>query len=99
MNLTGIEYIEDKVIINYIKLTVSRIVQELKINIETNTLDKIFIILSKSENKIIKYVDGKSVSNKRFRIITEEIRDCSNVEDKIKIRREELFRISQEIAL
>ncbi|MHC1683140.1 MAG: DUF6179 domain-containing protein [Clostridiaceae bacterium] len=80
---------EDKHLIDYIKITISKIVQEIRINVETNTLDKIFITLSKSENKLIQYVDGNSVSNKMFRIITEEIRDCSNVEDKIKIIREE----------
>lgn len=81
--------IQDREFVEYIDKTVSKIMPEIRRNIETNTLENIFISLSKSENNVIKYVDGDNVSNSRFRRITEEIRDCSRVEDKIEIIREE----------
>lgn len=82
--------IEDENLIEYISKTVSKITPEIIRFIKTDTLESIFITLSKSENNALKYVDGESVSNSRFRVITEEIRNCSNVEDKIEIIREEL---------
>ncbi|MBU5484388.1 hypothetical protein KQI86_08615 [Clostridium sp. MSJ-11] len=82
-------FIKDKNFTEYINNTVLKITPEIKRCIETNTLEKIFITLGKSEENILKYEDGKSLDDSRFRNITEEIRDCSRVEDKIKIIREE----------
>ena len=82
--------IENKNIIEYINKAVASILPEIRRNIKTDTLENIFISLRKSENKSIKYVDGKSLSNSKFRNITEEIRDCRNVEGKIKIIKEEI---------
>ncbi|MEG0772041.1 MAG: DUF6179 domain-containing protein [Clostridium sp.] len=82
--------IENKNLIEFINNTASKIADEIKINIDTDTLEKVFITLSTSEENMIKFEDRKTISNSRFRIITEEIRACSEVEDKIKIIREEI---------
>ncbi|QGU95395.1 hypothetical protein GOM49_10100 [Clostridium bovifaecis] len=83
-------FIEDKNLIEYINRTVCNILPEVKIYIETDTLKNIFITLSKSEKDVLKYEDGKSLDDSSFRSITEEIRDCSKVEDKIEIITEEI---------
>ncbi|WML32798.1 DUF6179 domain-containing protein [Clostridium sp. OS1-26] len=82
-------FIKDKNLTEYINRTVCKIAPEIKRHIETNTLENIFITLSKSEENLLKYEDGKSLDDSRFRNITEEIRNCSRVEDKIEIIREE----------
>ncbi|MEW9094601.1 MAG: DUF6179 domain-containing protein [Clostridiaceae bacterium] len=82
-------FIKDKKFTKYINNTVLKIESEIKRCIETNTLENIFITLGGSKENVLKYEDGKSLDDSRFRNITEEIRDCSRVEDKIKIIREE----------
>lgn len=82
-------FIKDKNFTEYISRTVCKIVPEIKRHIETDTLENVFITLSKLEENLLKYEDGKSLDDSRFRNIIEEIRDCSRVEDKIKIIREE----------
>lgn len=81
--------IDEIIFIKYINTTVTRLIPEIRRNIETDTLENLFITLDKSENNAISYVDGDSVDNSSFRNITEEIRACSSVEEKIKIIREE----------
>ena len=82
-------FIKDKNFIEYINRTVCKIAPEIKRHIETDTLGNVFITLSKLEENLLKYEDGKSLDDSRFRNIIEEIRDCSRVEDKIEIIREE----------
>jgi hypothetical protein len=81
--------IEDTNFNEYINKTVTNIIPAIKNSIETNTLENIFITLCKTEENTIRYEDGESLENSIFRSITEEIRDCKRVEDKIKIIREE----------
>jgi len=57
---------------------------------ENNTLDRVFITLSKKDENLIKYEDGKMLDNNKFREITEEIRVCSSIEGKIRLIREEI---------
>jgi hypothetical protein len=58
--------------------------------IETNTLENTFITINTAEDNIIKYQDGESLDDSKFKSITEEIRACSKIEDKMKIIRDEL---------
>lgn len=81
--------IEDINLIKYINNTVFKIILEIKNNIKTNTLENVFITLDKSEEIKIRYEDGESLKNSIFRSITEEIRDCKSVNDKIDIIKEE----------
>ncbi|MGY0373341.1 DUF6179 domain-containing protein [Clostridium sp. JNZ J1-5] len=81
--------IKDKSFTEYINKTACKIAHEIKRYIETDTLENIFITLNKPERNVLKYEDGKSLDDSKFRNITEEIRDCNRVEDKIEIIREE----------
>lgn len=83
-------FIKDKSFTEYINNSICKIAPEIKTHIETDTLENIFITLSKSEEDLLKYEDGKTLDDIKFRNITEEIRACSRVEDKIEIIRKEI---------
>lgn len=91
--------ISDKILIQYMSETLYQIEQSISINIETDTLEKIFITLNKSENTFLKYVDGKSLDNISFRNMANEVRDCSQVKDKIGIIREEVHSLEDLVDL
>ncbi|MPM31663.1 hypothetical protein SDC9_78220 [bioreactor metagenome] len=82
--------IKDKKLIEYIHKVISEVIPEVRKNMENNTLDRVFITLSKKDENLIKYEDGKMLDNNKFREITEEIRVCSSIEDKIRLIREEI---------
>jgi hypothetical protein len=82
--------IEDKELMDYINKTILKLLPQIKYSIDTNTLENTFITLNNSEENILKYQDGKILDDSKFKNITEEIRACSKVEDKMKIIREEL---------
>ncbi|MDP4088856.1 MAG: DUF6179 domain-containing protein [Bacillota bacterium] len=79
--------IQDNKLTEYINGTVCSIIPEIKRNLETDTLENIFITLVRAEKETVRYNDGKGLDNSSFRTITEEIRDCCRVEDKIGIIR------------
>ncbi|MDD7793431.1 DUF6179 domain-containing protein [Clostridium sp. 'White wine YQ'] len=81
--------IENKCLIDYITETILKVIPDIENGLRTDTLESIFITPDKSQDEGIRYEDGESVENDIFKCITEEIRDCNNVEDKIKIIREE----------
>ena len=76
--------IEDKNIRLYIKETSIKIGKEITSKLRNKSLDKI-IISFKDIKENIKYIDGKKVTNSIFKAITEEIRDCININDKITL--------------
>jgi hypothetical protein len=81
--------IENEKLIDYISETILKVIPDIENSIKKDTLENIFITLDKSMDEVIRYEDGESVEDDIFKSITEEIRDCSNVEDKMKIIREE----------
>lgn len=83
-------FIKDKKLIEYINKVISEVMPEVRKNMENNTLDRVFITLSKKSENLIKYEDGKMLDNSKFREITEEIRACSNTEAKTRLIREEI---------
>ncbi|NRY59752.1 hypothetical protein [Clostridium beijerinckii] len=62
----------------------------IKKNIEINKLENTFITFKNANENLIRYEDGESLENSRFKGITEEIRECDKVENKIQIIREEI---------
>lgn len=82
--------IEDKELIDYAKETITKLAPQIKASIDTNTLENTFITISASEENLLRYEDGESLDNSIFKKITEEIGDCSKVEDKMKIIREDI---------
>ncbi|QLY81380.1 DUF6179 domain-containing protein [Clostridium intestinale] len=81
--------IENQNMIEYIKIVVEKLIPYIKISLENDRLEMIFLSLDKSSEDIIEYEDGESLDNSIFKEITEEIRDCEDVEEKIEIIREE----------
>ncbi|GFZ30308.1 hypothetical protein CSC2_08340 [Clostridium zeae] len=82
--------IEDQVLIKYIKETAQDIIPQIENAIKIDKLERVFITLKKSEENFLKYEDGESLSNSSFRQITEEIRACHRVEEKIEIITDEI---------
>ncbi|GKU24151.1 hypothetical protein CFOLD11_09770 [Clostridium folliculivorans] len=77
--------IGDEVLIDYINKSVLEIIPQIENAIKIDKLESVFITLKKSEENLLKYEDGESLSNSSFRQITEEIRACHKVEEKIAI--------------
>ena len=51
-----------------------------------NKLETVFISFNEEiDNEVIQYTDGKKISNSAFKKLTEKIRECSLVQDKIKL--------------
>lgn len=70
----------------YINENIINIFEKIKNSVKLNNLQILFVSpKNEVENINIHFEDSKSMDNKLFRIITEEIRDCKNVSDKIKI--------------
>ncbi|EOR20077.1 hypothetical protein A500_18592 [Clostridium sartagoforme AAU1] len=78
--------IDNQELINYL----NNISVEISHEININKIDKIFITPNNEKENIIKYKDRKSIKNNLFRYVTEEIRTCNTVEDKIKIIKEDI---------
>ncbi|WP_242862087.1 DUF6179 domain-containing protein [Clostridium intestinale] len=81
--------IENENMIEYIKIVIEKLIPDIKISLENDKLEMIFLSLDKSVDNNIEYEDGESLDNSIFKEITEEIRDCEDVEEKIEIIREE----------
>jgi hypothetical protein len=82
--------IDDEVLIGYINKSVLELIPQIENAIKIDKLERVFITLNKSEENLLKYEDGESLSNSSFRQITEEIRACHRVEEKIAIIKDEI---------
>ncbi|MFD3158825.1 DUF6179 domain-containing protein (plasmid) [Haloimpatiens sp. FM7330] len=78
--------IENPSLITYVKKSTFKITSLINESIKLDKLETVFISFNeKNENNIIEYTDGKKMSNSKFKNLSEKIRDCSLVEDKIKL--------------
>ena len=69
----------------YIDKAILKIAPIIKNAIELDKLENVFISFVGEDNDLITYVDKEKMSNSRFRNVTEKIRGCSSIEDKIKL--------------
>ena len=69
----------------YINKSILKIAPIIKNGIELDKLENIFISFVEEDNDLTTYVDKEKMSNSRFRSITEKIRGCQSIEDKIKL--------------
>ncbi|MCR1974298.1 DUF6179 domain-containing protein [Clostridium sporogenes] len=70
--------------ITYIKKGILNIALLINERIKLNKLETVFISFNEEEpNEIVEYIDGIRMANSEFKKLTEEIRECSLVEDKI----------------
>lgn len=74
----------------YLKYACVQITKDIKRGLDIHKLNTIFIEIKETLPNQSFYVDNKSVSNSEFNKITEEIRACSSVEDKMKIIGEDI---------
>jgi hypothetical protein len=78
--------IKNKALVNYIRKSIPKITSLVNTSIELNRLEKVFISFNEnSDNEVIEYKDGKKLSNFVFRKLSEKIRECSSIEDKIAL--------------
>lgn len=76
--------IKNTELMNYIKKGILNIALLINERIKLNKLETVFISFNEEEpNEIIEYIDGIRMTNSKFKKLTEEIRECSLVEDKI----------------
>lgn len=68
----------------YIKKSTLKITLWINESIKLNKLETVFISFNNdNDNEIIEYTDGEKMINSEFKKLSEEIRECSLVEDKI----------------
>lgn len=78
--------IEDKTTLKYMDKCVEKIASYIDNALKIDKLENIFISFNKdSEDEIIEYIDKENLSNSEFRKVTEKIRECSYLEEKIVI--------------
>lgn len=83
--------IKNTLLVDYIRKAILKISLLINKSIELNKLETVFISFNKeNNNEFIKYVDGKKLSNSVFRKLSEKIRECSSIKDKIELIKEKI---------
>lgn len=78
--------IKDIALIDYITKSTLKISLFINESIKIDKLETVFISFNKDcGNEFIKYIDGEKISNSVFKKLSEEIRECSSVQDKITL--------------
>lgn len=78
--------IKNKALVNYIKKATLKITSLINESIKLNRLETVFISFNEdNDNEVIEYMDGKKLSDAVFRKLSEKIRECSSIEDKIAL--------------
>ncbi|MBY6796882.1 hypothetical protein HYH85_11525 [Clostridium botulinum] len=76
--------IKNTELMTYVKKGILNIALLINERIKLNKLETVFISFNQEEcNEIVEYIDGIRMANSEFKKLTEEIRECSLVEDKI----------------
>lgn len=75
---------------SYVKLTLQKLMPHIKQLLKEEKLEQIFIVSKAYEEKPIVYTGGEKLSDEAFKVLTEEIRSCRRVNDKIKWIREKI---------
>ena len=79
-------HIRNKVLVNYIRKSTIKITSLINKSIKLNKLETVFISFNEdNDNEFIEYVDGKKLSNSVFRKLSEKIRECSKVQEKVAL--------------
>jgi hypothetical protein len=78
--------IKNETLASYIKRSVLKVASFIRESVKINRLETVFLSFNEdSEDEIIQYTDGKKMVNSEFKKLSEEIRECSLVEDKIEL--------------
>ena len=76
--------IEEYSLISYINLAITKIAVELKYKLELKQPQYVFIA-HQSKKVVTYYIDGERMTNSDFKELTDEIRECSTIGDKVKL--------------
>ena len=78
--------IRNKALVNYITKSTLKITSLVYESIKLNKLETVFLSFNEDiDNEFIEYTDGKKLSNSVFKRLSEKIRECSSIEDKIAL--------------
>lgn len=77
--------IKNRDLVDYLGLAANKIGEIVKVKIDINNLESIFVPVKTRVNDKINFEDGKPLSNITFSAIVDEINSCNDVKDKVKI--------------
>lgn len=77
----------------YTAQTIQKYVTRIEVALADEVLDTIFIACKSEGKNEIKYTGGAKLEDKAFKVITEEIRACEKVEDKVQYIRENIHHV------
>ena len=78
--------IKNEALVTYIKKSTLKVTSLINESIKLDRLKTVFISFNEgNEDEIIKYTDGEKMANSEFKKLSEEIRECSLVKDKLKL--------------
>jgi hypothetical protein len=86
--------ISDKLLQKYMKEIIPELSLRIKNALENNSLESIFISFRESQLKPVFFQEGNKMDDELFRSIIAEIKECSDVSDKISIIQREIHSIS-----
>lgn len=76
--------IKNEAVVTYIKKSTLKITSLINESIKLNRLETVFISFNDdNSNEMFEYTDGEKMTNSEFKKLSEEIRECSLVKDKI----------------
>ncbi|SFB02746.1 DUF6179 domain-containing protein [Clostridium frigidicarnis] len=76
--------IKNEAVVTYIKKSTLKITSLINESIKLNRLETVFISFDEDDsNEMFEYTDGEKMTNSEFKKLSEEIRECSLVKDKI----------------
>lgn len=67
----------------YTLQTVGKFVSRVEVGLEEDNLDKVFIVVKEEYTQKLEYVGGNRLADSEFKALTEEIRACKTVKDKL----------------
>lgn len=78
--------IQDKELISYVEKSAIKISSSINQGIKLDKLENVFLsFIKEDENSAIHYTDGERMKNSEFKKLSEEIRDCVLVSEKINL--------------
>lgn len=78
--------IKNEALVIYVKESIPTITSLINSSIKLNRLETVFISFNEENiSKILEYTDGKKMINAEFKKLSEEIRECSLIQDKITL--------------
>lgn len=78
--------IKDNELISYVEKAAAKIASSINQGIKLDKLENVFLsFIKEDENSAIHYTDGERMENSEFKNLSEEIRDCALVSEKINL--------------